>query len=224
MGVDQVCLQGVSVIPARLLPGTLGLRGIPPPAGTSCARGSALANGALDPSSPPLCGPSHGSAGEWLAMGNAERLSGLDASFLALEKRGAHMHVGSVLIFAGTPPPYDELVEEIGSRLHLVPRYRRRLAYPPFGVSRPVWVDDPHFNVRYHLRHTALPDPAGPDELQALVGRLFSQQLDRDKPLWEIWLVDRVGADRFALVCKTHHAMVDGVSGVDILTVLLDAS
>jgi WS/DGAT/MGAT family acyltransferase len=105
-----------------------------------------------------------------------------------------------------------------------VPRYRRRLAHPPFGVSRPVWVDDPHFNVRYHLRHTALPDPAGPDELRALAGRLLSQQLDRDKPLWEIWLVDRVGSDRFALVCKTHHAMVDGVSGVDILTVLLDAS
>jgi WS/DGAT/MGAT family acyltransferase len=162
--------------------------------------------------------------GECGAMPNAERLTGLDASFLALEKRGAHMHVGSVLIFAGSPPPYDELVEAIAGRLHLVPRYRRRLAHPPFGVSRPVWVDDPHFNVRYHLRHTALPDPAGPDELRALAGRLLSQQLDRDKPLWEIWLVDRVGSDRFALVCKTHHAMVDGVSGVDILTVLLDAS
>jgi diacylglycerol O-acyltransferase / wax synthase len=157
-------------------------------------------------------------------MPNAERLTGLDASFLALEKRGAHMHVGSVLIFAGSPPPYDELVEEIAARLHHVPRYRRRLAYPPLGVSRPVWVDDPHFNVRYHLRHTALPDPAGPEELRALVGRLFSQQLDRDKPLWEIWLVDRVGSECFALVCKTHHAMVDGISGVDILTVLLDAS
>jgi WS/DGAT/MGAT family acyltransferase len=158
------------------------------------------------------------------AMPNAERLTGLDASFLALEKRGAHMHVGSVLIFAGSPPPYGELVEAIAARLHLVPRYRRRLAYPPFGIARPVWVDDPHFNVRYHLRHTALPDPAGPDELRTLAGRLFSQQLDRGKPLWEIWLVDRVGDDRFALLCKTHHAMVDGISGVDILSVLLDAS
>jgi WS/DGAT/MGAT family acyltransferase len=155
---------------------------------------------------------------------NAERLTGLDASFLALEKRGAHMHVGSVLVFAGPAPPYDELLRAIGSRLHLVPRYRRRLAHPPLGISRPVWVDDPHFNLRYHVRHTALPAPAGADELRTLAGRLFAQQLDPDKPLWEIWLVDRVGSDRFALVCKTHHAMVDGISGVDILSVLLDAS
>src|SRR3954452_15287902 len=131
-------------------------------------------------------------------MPNAERLSGLDASFLALEKDGAHMHVGSVLVPAGPARGYDERVERMAARLDLVPRYRRKLAYPPFGVSRPVWVDDAHFNVRYHLRHTALPEPAGDRELRTLAGRLFSQQLDRDKPLWEIWLVDRVGEDRFA--------------------------
>ncbi len=155
-------------------------------------------------------------------MPNAERLTGLDASFLALERGGAHMHVGSVLVFDGPAPEYDELVEAIAGRLHLVPRYRRRLAFPPFGISRPVWVDDPHFNVRYHLRHTGLPAPAGEAELRTLAGRVFSQQLDRDKPLWEIWLVDRVGDDRCALIGKTHHAMVDGISGVDILSVLLD--
>jgi diacylglycerol O-acyltransferase / wax synthase len=155
-------------------------------------------------------------------MGNPDRLSGLDASFLALEKAGAHMHVGSVLVFDDQAPPYDELVATIESRLHLVPRYRQKLAFPPLAQARPVWVDDPHFNARYHVRHTALPAPASENELRRLAGRVFSQQLDRAKPLWEIWLVDRVGEDAFALVCKTHHALVDGISGVDIMTVLFD--
>ena len=106
--------------------------------------------------------------------------------------------------------------------LHLVPRYRQRLAFPAFGVSRPVWVDDPHFNARYHIRHTALPAPAGDEQLRRLAGRVFSQQLDREKPLWEIYLVDDMAGRRFALVCKTHHALVDGISGVDIMTVLFD--
>src|SRR6478609_2732583 len=155
-------------------------------------------------------------------MSNADRLTGLDASFLALEKDGAHMHVGSVLVFEGPAPTYDEFATHIERGLHLVPRYRQRLAFPPFGASRPVWVDDPYFNVGYHVRHTALPAPAGEDQLRRLAGRVFSQQLDREKPLWEIWLVDEVGDDRFALICKTHHALVDGISGVDILTVLFD--
>jgi diacylglycerol O-acyltransferase / wax synthase len=155
-------------------------------------------------------------------VANPDRLSGLDASFLALEKGGAHMHVGSVLVFDGEAPPYDELIEHVQERLHLVPRYRQKLAFPPLAQARPVWVDDPHFNPRYHVRHTALPAPAGDEELRRLAGRIFSQQLDRSKPLWEIWLVERVGEDRFALVCKTHHALVDGISGVDIITVLFD--
>src|SRR3954470_16688584 len=119
---------------------------------------------------------------------NIDRLNGLDASFLALEKDGAHMHVGSVLVFEGEAPHYDDVVEAIERRLHLVPRHRQRLAFPPFGVSRPVWVDDAHFNVRYHVRHTALPDPAGDEQLRRLAGRPFGQQLDRGKPLWELWL------------------------------------
>jgi diacylglycerol O-acyltransferase / wax synthase len=155
-------------------------------------------------------------------MANPDRLSGLDASFLSLETDGVHMHVGSVLVFDGPAPAYDELADAIERRLHLVPRYRQKLAFPPLSQARPVWVDDPHFNVGYHLRHTALPEPAGDAELARLAGRLFSQRLDRSKPLWEIWMVDRVGEDRFAFVCKTHHALVDGISGVDITTVLFD--
>jgi len=154
---------------------------------------------------------------------NPDRLTGLDASFLALEDRGgAHMHVGSVLLFEGESPPYEEFVAHLERRLALVPRYRQKLAFPPLVQSRPVWVDDPHFNAAYHVRHTALPQPAGEGELRRLAGRVFAQRLDRSKPLWEIWLVDRVGEDRFALVSKTHHCLVDGISGVDIATVLFD--
>src|SRR5919206_5225515 len=155
-------------------------------------------------------------------MPNPDRLSGLDASFLSLEREGAHMHVGSVLVFEGSPPPFEEFLARIEQRLHLVPRYRQKLARPPLAQARPVWIDDPHFNAGYHVRHAALPAPAGENELRRLAGRVFSQQLDREKPLWEIWLVDGVAGDRFALICKTHHALVDGVSGVDITTVLFD--
>ena len=155
-------------------------------------------------------------------MANPDRLTGLDASFLSLERSGAHMHVGSVLVFDGDAPPYEEFVAKIEQRLHLVPRYRQKLAWPPLVQSRPVWIDDPHFNARYHVRHTALPAPAGEEELKRLAGRIFAQGLDRSKPLWELWLVDRIGEDRFALISKTHHALVDGVSGVDISTVLFD--
>jgi diacylglycerol O-acyltransferase / wax synthase len=153
---------------------------------------------------------------------NPDRLSGLDASFLALEEGGAHMHVGSVLLFEGKAPAYEDFVAQLERRLALVPRYRQKLAFPPLVQSRPVWIDDPHFNAGYHVRHTALPAPAGERELRRLAGRLFAQRLDRSKPLWELWLVDRVGDDRFALISKTHHCLVDGVSGVDISTVLFD--
>src|SRR3954466_15087720 len=156
------------------------------------------------------------------AMANPDRLSGLDASFLSLERSGAHMHVGSVLVFDGQAPPYEDFVAKLEQRLHLVPRYRQKLAWPPLAQSRPVWIDDPHFNASYHVRHTALPAPAGERELKALAGRVFAQGLDRSKPLWELWLVDRVEDDAFALISKTHHALVDGVSGVDISTVIFD--
>jgi diacylglycerol O-acyltransferase len=134
------------------------------------------------------------------------------------------MHVGSVLVFEGPAPAYDELVARLRARLHLVPRYRQKLAYPPLVQSRPVWVDDPHFHLSYHVRHTALPAPAGEVELKRLAGRVLAQPLDRGKPLWELWLVDRVGEDRFALIGKSHHALVDGISGADLVSVLFEPS
>src|SRR6202453_1410955 len=157
-------------------------------------------------------------------MANPDRLSALDTAFLRLEDDStAHMHVAMVMVFEGEAPTPKELTDHVLSRLHLVPRYRQRLAYVPLGQGRPVWTDDPHFNPRYHIRHTALPRPADDAALKQLAGRLFSQRLDRSKPLWEIWLVQRMAGERFALIAKTHHALVDGVSGVDITTVLFDA-
>jgi diacylglycerol O-acyltransferase / wax synthase len=157
-------------------------------------------------------------------VANPDRLTGLDSSFLHLERDSAHMHVGGCAIFRGPAPAYSELVDAIVCRLHLVPRYRQRLAFVPLDQGRPVWVDDPHFKPTYHVRHTALPRPGGEDELKRLAGRVFSQALDRSKPLWELWLVEGVEDDRFALLSKTHHALVDGISGVDIATVLFDSS
>ncbi len=158
-------------------------------------------------------------------MANPDRLSALDTAFLHLEDDStAHMHVASVMVFEGLAPTPQELIDHVLSRLHLVPRYRQRLAYVPLGQGRPLWTDDPHFNPRYHIRHTALPRPADETALKQLAGRLFSQRLDRSKPLWEIWLVQRMAGKRFALIAKTHHALVDGISGVDITTVLFDTS
>ncbi len=158
-------------------------------------------------------------------MANPDRLTGLDTAFLHLEDNStAHMHVASVMIFEGRAPTQRELVDHVLSRLHLVPRYRQRLAYVPLDQGRPVWTDDPHFNPYYHIRHTALPQPGDETALRNLAGRLFSQRLDRSKPLWEIWLVDRMAGQRFALIAKTHHALVDGISGVDITTVLFDTA
>jgi diacylglycerol O-acyltransferase / wax synthase len=154
----------------------------------------------------------------------SDRLTGLDASFLHLEDAASHMHVAGVMIFEGSPPPYEELLAAIERRLGLVPRYRQRLAFVPLSQGRPKWVDDPHLNLRYHVRSTALPDPGSEQQLKELAGRVFAQQLDRDKPLWEIWLVDGLEGDRFAMLSKTHHALVDGISGVDIMSVLFDTS
>jgi diacylglycerol O-acyltransferase len=157
-----------------------------------------------------------------MAQGHMERLSALDVSFLTNESSSSHMHVGAVAIFEGPPPSYDDLAEHITSRLHLVPRFRQKLAFPPAPTGRPFWVDDPSFNLTYHLRHSALPSPGSEDQLRRMAARIFSQQLDRTKPLWELWLVQGLTRKRFAFVTKTHHALVDGVSGVDIATVLFD--
>ena len=134
------------------------------------------------------------------------------------------MHVGGLTIVEGPPPAMEEFLEQIRRRLHLVPRYRHKLAHTALDSGRPVWIDDPSFNLEYHVRHTALPTPGGWEQLCALTARIFSQQLDRSKPLWEMWLIEGLEDDRFALISKTHHALIDGIAGVDLATVLFDLS
>ena len=159
-----------------------------------------------------------------MAPAHKDRLTAVDASFLAQEGRSSHMHVGSVLLFEGPPPSYAEVLEGIESRLHLVPRYRQKLAFPRLQAGRPVWVDDPTFNLEYHVRHTALPQPGELDQLRLLAGRIYSQRLDRSKPLWETWVVQGLADGRFALITKTHHSMIDGIAGVDLASVLFDTT
>jgi WS/DGAT/MGAT family acyltransferase len=156
-----------------------------------------------------------------------EPLSNLDSSFLALETRTTHMHVAALVTFDLGPlrtahggVDITRVRRHIAAKLHLIPRYRMRLAHVPLE-RHPVWVDDEHFNLEYHVRHTSLPRPGGDQQLRALMGRLVSQQLDHAKPLWEIWVVEGISDDRFALISKVHHSMIDGISGVDMLAVLL---
>ena len=153
-----------------------------------------------------------------------DRLSPLDVSFLYMETPTTAMHVGGVAIFE--PPKegldYDRLVELISRRIALVPRYRQKVRFIPGRLANPVWVDDEDFDVTYHVRRSALPKPGNDAQLRELVGRLQSRQLDRNRPLWEIYLVEGLEEGRVAIITKTHHAMVDGVSAVDIGTVILD--
>ncbi|HEV2075145.1 MAG TPA: wax ester/triacylglycerol synthase family O-acyltransferase [Thermoleophilaceae bacterium] len=153
-----------------------------------------------------------------------DRLTAIDASFLAQEHRASHMHVGALVIVEGPPPEPEDFLESIRSRLHLVPRYRQKLKSPRLEMGRPFWIDDPRFNLEYHVRFTALPAPGTEEQLRQLAGRVFSQRLDRSKPLWELWAVQGLDDGRFALITKTHHAMIDGIAGVDIATVLFDLS
>ncbi len=153
-----------------------------------------------------------------------DRLTPIDASFLHQESQHSHMHIGGLTIVEGPPPSTSELLEQIRMRLHLVPRYRHKLASTPIDSGRPAWVDDPSFHLDYHIRHTALPSPGGWEQLCALTARIFSQQLDRSKPMWEMWLIEGLEDDRFALITKTHHSLVDGIAGVDLATVLFDLS
>ncbi len=151
-----------------------------------------------------------------------ERLSVLDAEFLHVEDGVAHMHIAGASIFAGPSPDLDQLTTMLASKLHRIPRYRQRVRSVPLELGRPIWVDDPHFNLTYHVRHTALPAPGDDLALRRLMGRLMGQALDRDRPLWEIWLVEGLEHDRWALISKVHHCMVDGVSGSDLLGIILD--
>ena len=153
-----------------------------------------------------------------------DRLTPIDAAFLHQEGAHSHMHIGGLTIVEGPPPETSELLEQIRLRLHLVPRYRHKLANTALDSGRPVWIDDPSFNLEYHIRHTALPNPGQWEQLCSLTARIFSQQLDRTKPLWEMWLIEGLEDDRFALITKTHHSVIDGIAGVDLATVLFDLS
>jgi diacylglycerol O-acyltransferase len=157
-----------------------------------------------------------------MAQQHLDRLTAVDASFLHQEDASSHMHIGAVTTFEGPVPPFIEVREHLRSRLDLVPRYRQKLAHPPLESGRPLWIDDPTFNLEYHLRHSALPAPGTEQQLYRLAARIFSQQLDRSKPLWECWFVEGLEDGRFALIFKNHHSLVDGVSGVDLATVLFD--
>jgi WS/DGAT/MGAT family acyltransferase len=151
-----------------------------------------------------------------------DRLTAVDASFLHQESQSSHMHVGAVSIFEGPPPEFEEFLDSLRMRLHLVPRYRQKLAAPPLQTGRPLWVDDPNFNLEYHVRQTALPEPGSEEQLMRLTARVFSQQLDRSKPLWEMWMVEGLEGGRFGLISKTHHSLIDGIAGVDLAQVLFD--
>ncbi len=154
-----------------------------------------------------------------------DRLSPLDASFLYLEEPTTAMHVGGVLLFDppdGRPFDYPALTQLISDRIALVPRYRQRVRFVPGHLANPVWVDDPDFDLGYHVRRSALPRPGTLEQLRELVARVQSRQLDRSRPLWEMYLVEGLEDGRSAIISKTHHAMVDGLSAVDIGQVLLD--
>jgi diacylglycerol O-acyltransferase / wax synthase len=159
-----------------------------------------------------------------------DRLSSTDATFLHTERSSSHMHIGGVLLFEGPPPSIHDVTDHILGRLHLVPRYRQKLATPPLDSGRQLWIDDPSFNIDYHVRNSALPPPGTVEQLLRLAARLASQPLDRTKPLWEFYVIEGIepaaGSDqqRFAVINKTHHALVDGIAGVDLATVLFDVT
>jgi diacylglycerol O-acyltransferase / wax synthase len=156
-----------------------------------------------------------------------EPLSTVDAAFLAVEDTKSHMHIGGVTIFESQPLLRPEggldinrIRAFVGAQLHRVPRFRQKLAFVPLS-GQPVWVDDPSFNLTYHVRHTGLPFPGDAQKLKDLTGRIMSQQLERAKPLWELWFVEGLEDDRFAIISKIHHALADGISGLDLIAALV---
>lgn len=151
-----------------------------------------------------------------------ERMSALDATFLAIEDRSNHMHIGAIAVFDGTPPPHDEMLAFVGTKLPFIKRYRQKLVVTPFGLARPRWADDSRFRIENHVYRVGVPAPGGPDELRELIGYLMAQPLDRARPLWELCVVEGLRGGGWALVTKVHHCMVDGIAGSDLLAVLLD--
>jgi hypothetical protein len=151
-----------------------------------------------------------------------DRLSALDNEFLLLEDDHVQMHIAGACVFDGRLPGLDELRDLVHAKLHLIPRYRQRIQRVPFDLGRPVWVDDPHFDLSHHLHRAALPSPGGRAEFCSLMGELMSDRLDRDRPLWRAWLVEGMEDGRWAIIFQVHHAMVDGIAGVALLSALLD--
>ncbi|HET7530767.1 MAG TPA: wax ester/triacylglycerol synthase family O-acyltransferase [Mycobacteriales bacterium] len=157
-----------------------------------------------------------------------QQLTGLDAAFLAMETPSVYGHVGSVCVLdpssAPEPLTIERLVQVIESRLHLIPPFRRRLVTVPFGLDQPYWIEDPDFDIEFHVRELALPAPGDDRQLAEQAARLHARPLDRRRPLWELYLIHGLRDGRVAIYTKVHHAAIDGVSGNDILTALLDLS
>ncbi|MBK7976593.1 MAG: wax ester/triacylglycerol synthase family O-acyltransferase [Deltaproteobacteria bacterium] len=162
-------------------------------------------------------------------MVNPDRLSALDTTFLDLESERGPMHVGALARFEGGPLrdrrgalDRARIVRHVEARIANAPRFHQRLAWVPFGAGRPVWTDDPHFNIHYHVRFTGLPRPGGAAELEGLTAELMARRLDRERPLWEMHWVDGLDDGRVGLVLKVHHCMVDGVAGMNVAAVIFD--
>jgi diacylglycerol O-acyltransferase len=153
-----------------------------------------------------------------------DRLTPLAAAFLEAEDadRAASLAIGSFAIFEGPAPAFDDFVEVIAGRLPLIPRYRQKVRHVPFDLAAPAWVDDPRFDLRWHVRNTALPAPGGPGEIGRLMSRVMTRRMDRSRPLWEYWFCEGLADGRWALLSKIHHSMVDGVSGTDLYRLILD--
>jgi len=147
-------------------------------------------------------------------------MSAIDSSFLHVENDTTPMHIGGVSIFEGPPPAIQAVREMVAGKLSLVPRYRQKVRSVPLAAGPPVWIDDPHFSLDYHIRHTAIPAPGGEEQLRQMAARVFSQHLDRNKPLWELWVVEGLQGGRWAFLSKVHHCMVDGVAATDLMSVM----
>jgi diacylglycerol O-acyltransferase len=147
-------------------------------------------------------------------------MSPMDSSFLHVENHVTPMHIGGVSLFEGPAPAFEDLKTMVAGKLDLVPRYRQKVRFVPLGAGSPVWIDDPHFSLDYHVRHTAIPRPGGEEQLRQMASRIFSQHLDRNKPLWELWSVEGLDDGRWALLSKVHHCMVDGVAATDLMSVM----
>jgi WS/DGAT/MGAT family acyltransferase len=151
-----------------------------------------------------------------------ERMSTLDAGFLFVEHENVPMHLGSLALFEGPAPAYEDLVRLFAAKLPLVPRYRQVVRTTPLHIFRPAWADDEHFEIGYHVRHAGVPPPGGEQQLLSMAARVYAQRLDRARPLWEAWFLEGIEGGRWAILSKVHHCMVDGIGGTDLMTVMFD--